>query len=202
MIKLRALAASTMLFAVSACGFHPIYATTDSATGDPVFRQIQVRHVAGPTAVEPVVTEALNARMSTVDGIKPKYELYVTVTESAERLAVQIDATVTRYNYRLSARYTVVDLTNGSRFRGSARAVTSYNIVSSQYSTLFAERTAVEKAARLLAEEIERDLLIRFDEPPEERTKNEGRSYETELSPEEILTEPRRGEVIEPIVEE
>jgi len=99
---------------------------------------------------------ALNA------GETAKYGLSVAATETAQRLAVQIDASVTRYNYRLNARYTLLDLETGERINGRARATTSFNIVSSQYSTLFAERAAQEKAARLLAEKIERDLLIRF----------------------------------------
>ena len=108
---------------------------------------------------------------------------------------------MTRYNYRLSARYEVIDRETGERLTGSARAVTSYNIVSSQYSTLFAERTAIEKASRVLAQEIERDILFKFNQPPEERAEEDDRDYGTLLDPSEILNEPRRGETVEPLDE-
>ncbi|MHA7872658.1 MAG: LPS assembly lipoprotein LptE [Hyphococcus sp.] len=165
--------------AVSSCGFKPLYATTTPDGGsDPLTQQIAVRAVAATETITPFVTDALNARFNSTDGGAQKYDLYVTANERAQRLAVQIDATVTRYNYRLRGRYTLVDLDTGKQIRGSANAVTSYNIVSSQYSTLFAERAAQQKAARMLAEEIERDLLLRFagdlsaeeePEPPEFR---------------------------------
>lgn len=196
--NILAFACAAML--LSGCGFKPIYAT---AEGDsPVSRLVAVGPVAAPETVAPYIADALNARLGAVNDEEPRYDLLVEAREGAERLAVQIDATVTRYNYRLSARYRVIDRQTGEGFRGVARSVTSYNIVSSQYSTLFAERTAVEKAARQLAEEIERDLLIRFAEPPEERNKTDGRNYETVLDPSEILIEPRRGEVVEPIVDD
>jgi hypothetical protein len=66
--------------------------------------------------------------------------------------------------------------------------------VSSQYSTLFAEKTALKKAARLLAENIERDILIRFAEGPDE---SPGLGP-TQLDGSVILVEPRRGEVVKP----
>lgn len=193
---LAATAAAALL--LSGCGFQPLYATAQGETA--VSRLVSVQTIAAPETVAPYISDALHARLGGVDGERPRYDLFVEAREGAERLAVQIDATVTRYNYRLSARYNVVDNQTGERFSGVARAVTSYNIVSSQYSTLYAERAAIEKAASLLAEEIERDLLIRFAQTPEERSKDDGGDYETDLDPSEILIEPRRGEVIDPIV--
>ena len=192
-----AAAALTLALAVSACGFRPIYAT---AQGDsPVSRIVRVDSIAAPDTVAPYLSDALDARLGAVNDETPRYTLYVTAREGAERLAVQLDATVTRYNYRLSANYTVVDNETDETFKGVARAVTSYNIVNSQYSTLYAERAAVEKAARQLAEEIERDLLIRLSETPEERARNDPESYDTVIDSAVILTEPRRGEVVEPL---
>ncbi|GJL95348.1 MAG: hypothetical protein DHS20C05_17530 [Hyphococcus sp.] len=151
------------LLIVSACGFKPIYATPQGKSA-PLSQLVTIGAIKAPDTVRLQITEALNDRISLKDGETPEYELIVAVKETAQQLAVQIDATVTRYNYRLNANYTLVDLKTGERINGKAQAVTSYNIVSSQYSTLFAERTATEKAARLLSEEIERDLLIRFSE--------------------------------------
>lgn len=151
------------LIFLAGCGFRPIYAT--GADGSPPLNQlVAIRHVAAPDTIRALIGDALNDRILLREGQNPKYDLYVKAKESAERLAVQIDATVTRYNYRLRAEYTLVNLEDGTRRNGTATAVTSYNIVSSQYSTLYAERTAQEKASRLLAEEIERDLLLQFSD--------------------------------------
>ena len=152
-----AFAAATL----AACGFKPIYATTD-AGGAPLIQKIALADVRGSEAIVPLVSDALEDRIVLKEGESPRYDLIVSAAESAQQLAVQIDASVTRYNYRLNARYSLIDRETGQRVNGRARAVTSFNIVNSQYSTLVAERSAQEKAARLLAEEIERDLLIRF----------------------------------------
>jgi len=149
---------------VSACGFKPIYATPDGAAA-PINKQIAVGSVTAPEEVHLFISDALRDRIVLREGEKPKYTLSVGATEVAQRLAVQIDATVTRYNYRLNGQYFLRDLDTQEVIQGRVRAITSYNIVSSQYSTLFAERTAREKAARLLAEEIERDILLRLADP-------------------------------------
>lgn len=168
--------ALTAAFAVSGCGFRPIYATTE-ADGVPLTQRISIREVNGSDTVTPLLADALESRMVLREGESPEYELYVATTERAQRLAVQIDASVTRYNYRLNGRYTLVNIETGRRTNGRARAVTSFNIVNSQYSTLYAERNAQEKAARLLADEIERDLLIRLS--------SENTELEDELDSEE-----------------
>lgn len=195
---LKTFLACALLTLAAGCGFQPIYATPDGAA--PVIRQVRLERIAAPDTIAPALTDALNARLAPGEGVAPRYALYVEARERAERLAVQIDATVTRYNYRLSGRYTIVDTQTGDRFVGTATAVTSYNIVSSQYSTLFAERNAVEKATRQLAEEIERNLLLRFALPPEER--NDPDKFEAEIDNSIILVEPRRGEVIKPLEDE
>ncbi len=147
---------------LSGCGFKPIYAAASDSSGGLVNRQIGIGFVNAAEDIQPVIVSALKERMPLENGVAPKYELRMVATERADRLAVQIDATVTRYNYRLSGRYSLRDLDTGKVITGSATAATSYNIVSSQYSTLFAERSAQEKAARLLVEKIELDLLMRF----------------------------------------
>ncbi|WP_428407286.1 hypothetical protein [Hyphococcus sp.] len=190
MQKTAALLAAAGALVLSGCGFQPIYATRDGLSS--VNSQIYLKQVVAPETVAPYLEDALNARIVSVDGVAPRYELVVQANETAERLAVQIDATVTRYNYRLAARYWVVDTETRQNMRGVARAVTSYNIVNSQYSTLFAERTAVEKAARELAEEIERDILIRFSQPPEKRESVDPETFEDVLEPDETPLDRRR----------
>ena len=161
-MRLFAILLSTLI--VTSCGFKPIYATPQGASA-PVNKQITIGPVTAPEEVHLFITDALRDRIVLREGEAPKYELAVSASEKAQRLAVQIDATVTRYNYRLNGRYTLRNLETQEVFEGRVRAITSYNIVSSQYSTLFAERAAREKAARLLAEDIERDILLRLANP-------------------------------------
>ncbi len=176
--------------ALTGCGFKPIYAVSEDGSAS-INQRVAIGVVNAPEDLHPLIVSALADRIALKKGETAQYELTVDAKETAERLAVQIDATVTRYNYRLNARYGLRDLSTGETTKGRARAVTSYNIVSSQYSTLFAERTAQEKAARLLAEEIERDLLIRFSQGFAEDGMEAGIARETELDGEtELLPAP------------
>jgi len=134
-------------FCLGACGFQPLYATTQ---GD-----------NGASGLQNFVRKAF-ARRAGADPSGAEYELIVNAKERAERLAVQIDASVTRYNYRLIGDYVLVHRKTGERISGRGEAIASFNVVSSQYSTLFAEKAAREKAATSLVAEIERDLLLKI----------------------------------------
>ncbi len=153
---LIALAAATVL---PACGFQPLYAT--NADGTAGLHNVALVSVGAPEEIEAVVIRAFKRRMA-VDTAGAPYELLLSTSEQAERLAVQIDASVTRYNYRLVGNYTLVERKTGKSFKGVVTSIASFNVVDSQYSTLYAEEAAREKAAGQLAEDIERDILLKL----------------------------------------
>ena len=156
---------------LSACGFEPLYATSEAAS-KPALQSVRLIEVKASDIATPIVTRALERRTAGGAGeSEAEYDLVVTVRELAQPLAVQIDDSVTRYNYRLLADYTLTRRKDGEAFSGKAEAVASFNVVASQYSTLYAEDAAREKAARNLAERIERDILLEIagaDDPEKE----------------------------------
>jgi LPS-assembly lipoprotein len=143
---------------LSSCGFRPLYAT-DGGGGTGLSRMALV-DVEATDGVTDIVGRAFARRIR--GGDEALYDLSVKATEQAERLAVQIDASVTRYNYRLVGDYTVVERSSGKRYVGNVISIASFNVVNSQYSTLFAEEQAREKAAAQLVEDIERDALLKI----------------------------------------
>lgn len=194
--------AATGLMFLTSCGFQPIYATEQVAGSEggtiALNQRVAIRQILAPEDVAPLIEDAVGARLPIDAATTPEYGLFLNVEESAQRLAVQIDASVTRYNYRLDGSYTLLNLAEGTRIFGSVGSVTSYNIVSSQYSTLFAENTAREKAARQLAEELERELLIRLSDNPTAQAIDPGvldadARIEAEI---DLIEEPRSGEII------
>jgi LPS-assembly lipoprotein len=147
---------------LSACGFRPLYATGDAANGaGAALSRMAIDKIEGPEAIQPVVERAFKRRAYGA-GDEAPYALSVIVDEQAERLAVQIDASVTRFNYRVIGDYTLIERATGKRYTGKVTSIASFNIVESQYSTLFAEESAKEKAATLLVEDIERDILLKI----------------------------------------
>ena len=166
--------------ALQACGFKPVYATQEAGTAA-LNRRVSIRQIVAPDDLAPTLEDAVRARLPADPDVEPEYALFLKVDESAQRLAVQIDASVTRYNYRLDGSYTLVNLADGKRLFGSVGSVASYNIVSSQYSTLFAENNARDKAARQLAGSLEQELLLRLSDNPETQA----------LAPKIVDSEPR-----------
>ena len=155
---LRILTVSIALL-LCACGFRPLYATAEG--GGTGLTRMALVGVDAPEAIGDVVSRAFERRIRGDEDAL--YDLTVKASEQAERLAVQIDASVTRYNYRLVGDYTLVERATGKRYRGNVTSIASFNVVNSQYSTLYAEEQAREKAAAQLVEDIERDALLKID---------------------------------------
>jgi LPS-assembly lipoprotein len=145
--------------ALCGCGFKPLYAV-ETAGGEPALQAVNLAGLEASERARPLLMRAL-ARHFRDDGEPDAYDLFVTVRERSQPLAVQIDESVTRFNYRLDANYTLTERANGRSVRGRVDAVASFNVVNSQYSTLYAEESAREKASRVLAEELERDILLK-----------------------------------------
>lgn len=146
---------------LAGCGFQPLYAT--DGAGSPGLRGVALATLNAPDEVDPVIRRAFARRGAAADA-SAQFDLALKASEQAERLAVQIDASVTRYNYRLVGDYTLIERGSGRRIDGNVVSIASFNVVDSQYSTLFAEDTAREKAAKQLIEDIERDILLKMSE--------------------------------------
>ncbi len=159
MVGKRVLALIAAAPLLQSCGFQPLYATSDGS--GPGLRGVAISAIEAPDEIEPVIAKAF-ARRAARSGEAAKYDLLVTADEQAERLAVQIDASVTRYNYRLVASYTLVERSAGKQYKGRVVSIASFNVVNSQYSTLYAENAARDKAATQLVEDIERDILLKL----------------------------------------
>ncbi|MEL7486394.1 MAG: hypothetical protein AAGJ87_04145 [Pseudomonadota bacterium] len=150
--------------ALSGCGFTPVYATKEGAKLAGL-RNVNLFQVNANPEILPLVTSTFEDRQSLAPSSgAAEYDLILEAEEFAQRLAVQIDASVTRFNYTLSAEYILIRRSDGERFSGRAQSIASYNVVTSQYATLFAEQTARRKAAQTLIEELERDILLKLED--------------------------------------
>ena len=94
---------------------------------------------------------------------RPLYRLRVELARSKAPLAIQLDSTVTRFNLRLDATFTLIDAPTGQAlYRDRARAIGSYNAVRSDFATLTAEQDTERRGARELSEEIRTLLSVFF----------------------------------------
>jgi len=94
----------------------------------------------------------------------PQYRLDIALKEFREGVAIQEDASITRYNYQLSGSYRLFDLGTGKViYQGEARSVAAYNVAESPFATLSAERDAANRTALDLSGQMELALALFFE---------------------------------------
>ena len=163
----RTAALALLLAAValtSACGFQPLYgrpADDAPSTGD---HFAQVRIAPMPDRIGQQMHNLLRDKLNP-DGQpgSPAYVLQVSLTESIEELGIRKDETATRANLRLIANFTLFDARTGARLLGGqSRSINSYNILESQFATLFSENDARDRSLRDVSDDIRTRLGVYF----------------------------------------
>ncbi|HWM60924.1 MAG TPA: LPS assembly lipoprotein LptE, partial [Rhizomicrobium sp.] len=104
----------------------------------------------------------IDSLQSDGDAAGKAYHLKITLNESQQGIALQNDATITRYNNTLDARYTLSDAQGNVLTTGTQKELSAYNVVTSPYATLVAEQDASKRAAQDVAERIHLDLGVWF----------------------------------------
>ncbi len=157
----RAFALTGILFLVAACGFQPLYGRqTENAKVTQALDQTYVLPIDG--RVGQIVRNHL------LDKVSPKglpanvtYQLSVYITEQKENLAIDKSNTTNRNNLTLKANYTLLDsMGKKTIYKGTAKAISSYNIVDSDFANLSAQKNAQKRSAIVLSEEIHRQLSV------------------------------------------
>ena len=150
MKKLVALAACLLL---GACGFRPMYGSSLA----PALSSIYVEPIAERDGYE-LRNSLIDALQSDGDKAGKLYSLKISLNESSQGIALQNDATITRYNTNLEARYTLSDMKGTVLTSGIQTELSAYNVVQSPYATLTAQQDASKRAAQDVAERIHLDL--------------------------------------------
>jgi len=141
------------LFVVS-CGFKPLHGTASSQLlpGD-------VGFALGKDRLAYQFYDSLTEEFGK-QRASPRYQLFTTLKRNVTGLAITSTDEITRYNYRLTAKYrllnaeTKVELTSGE-----ISTTAAYNATNSQYAALTAAKEVEARAAKTLAERIHRRML-------------------------------------------
>lgn len=145
---------------LSACGFEPLYRTADrGAETEQLLSRIEVPPIAD--RLGQLVRTVLNDRLKPRAAPQPLYAVVVTLTESTQGLAVRRDASATRANLIVNATFTLSDISGGENLlSGKIRSVNGYDILTSDFATLAAEKDARRRGARDVADAIFDRLAI------------------------------------------
>jgi LPS-assembly lipoprotein len=142
---------------LAGCGFHPMYGSSLA----PQLSSVYVEPIAERDGYE-LRNSLIDVLQSDGDAAGKAYRLKISLNESSQGIALQNDATITRYNNRLEAHYTLSDARGNVLTTGTQSEMSAYNVVVSPYATLVAEQDASKRAAQEVAERIHLDLGVWF----------------------------------------
>lgn len=137
--------------ALSGCGLHPLYSDGGSGAIATTLAQVDVAPIEGKRGY--LMTTALRDRLHGAG--TPRYRIEVKLDDEIIGLGVNRDNSVSRERRTLRARYQLVDLANGAvLLDASAGSDAGIDAVNSEYATIAAENTALERLSGIVADQI------------------------------------------------
>ncbi len=153
---------------LAGCGFQPIYTRQDTSANAAVeLQKVQVNLIQDRNGqkLHNALLDRLNPRGRPTS---PEYYLNVRLSMSKVNLGIQRDDTATRAKLTLVASYSLND-SEETIFRGISRSVSGYNIVESDYATQSAEFDAIDRALRVISEDIRSRLAVFLSQRRQDR---------------------------------
>ena len=147
---MRALA---LLLMLTGCGLRPMYSGGESGSVAAGLHSVSVQAIPGKAGW--LVRKELVARLSHGDVATPRYRLEVELDDDITGYGIRGDRAATRERRTLRARYRLVDLASGLVvLDATAGSDAGIDVVSSQYATVAAEQSALERLSGVVADQI------------------------------------------------
>ena len=155
-------AASLML---GGCGLRPLYANGSKGAVAQILADVDVAPIEGHSGW--LVRNALRDRLKATQGghgAGKRLRLDVRLEDSITGFGVRSDDTVTRERRTLRARYQLVDAASGEVvLDATAFSDAGIDVVGSEYATIAAESSALERLASAVADQIVSRLAVYAD---------------------------------------
>ncbi|MDZ3832145.1 MAG: LPS assembly lipoprotein LptE [Sphingopyxis sp.] len=165
---MRALFVSLLVvasLAVGGCGLRPLYASGGKGAVAQMLADVDVAPIEGHSGW--LVRNALRDRLKASqdrDGAGRRLRLDVRLEDSITGFGVRSDDAVTRERRTLRARYQLVDAATGEVLLDATAAQDAgIDVVGSEYATIAAESTALERLASGVADQIVARLAVFAD---------------------------------------
>ena len=152
---------SVAALSLASCGYRPLYGSaSDGVQGSSELAKVRVGLIAN-RAGQRLRNHLLDRMNPRGEPSAPTYALNVDLEESRVDLGVRRDATRTRANLILTAKFQLRDITNSRIvFSAGASRVASFNIRDAEFSTISAESAARRRTVEGLADEITHRVAI------------------------------------------
>ncbi len=146
---------AVLLFALllSACGLKPLYSGGSQGAAGQLLGAVEVSAIPGKAGW--LMRDSLLRRFGAVAEGQKRYRLDVELDDQITGFGVRRDDVVTRERRTLRARYKLVDLASDSvLIDATAGSDAGIDVVSSEYATVAAENTALERLSDIVADQI------------------------------------------------
>ncbi len=145
--------------ALAGCGLRPIYGGGGAGPVVQSLRTVEVGPIPGRAGW--LVRTALVDRLQHPEGATPRYRLRVELDDRITGYGIRSDDTVTRERRTLRARYQLLDAERGTVLvDATAGSDAGIDVVSSEYATVAAEQTALERLSQDIADQIVTRLAL------------------------------------------
>ena len=140
------------------CGLSPLYGGGGKGNVAQSLRSVSVAPIKGRAGW--LVRTALEDRLGAQTG-QPRYRLEVELDDDITGFGIRSDDAVTRERRTLRARYRLVDAARGTVvLDATAGSDAGIDVVSSEYATVAAEQTAIERLSIEIADQIVSRLAL------------------------------------------
>jgi len=152
-VRTVALLAAASLTLAGCGGLRPLYGGGINGPVQSMLATVDVAPIEGQSGW--LVANALRDRINTGRGAAQRYRLEVKLDDQIAGLGVRRDDSVARERRTLRARYQLVDLSNGAVvLDATAGSDAGIDVVGSEYATIAAERSALERLSGIVADQI------------------------------------------------
>jgi LPS-assembly lipoprotein len=139
---------------LSGCGFTPLYATPGVVAG---LSSVEVIAPDGRTGY--LIREHLDDVLVKDRGKSPVYRMQLQLAEQRFPRGLRVDNVATRYEYVLTAYYSLVQISSGAEAkRGSVRVQLTYDSADQPYASIAAQQDVADRAAQEAARRIQLEL--------------------------------------------
>lgn len=157
---------TVLLISLSACGLRPLYGGGSGAYTITQLEQVQVGPIDERSGW--LLRNALVDRLPGGNNEAGQYRLDVLIDDDITRFGIRGDAATTRERRTLRARFQLVSLENGETLLdATAGSDAGIDITSSEYATVAAEQTAVERLSKEVADDIVARVALYFSRQEE-----------------------------------
>ena len=148
----RIILLAAIAMALAACGLRPMYAGGERGAVAHGLRSVSVQAIPGRAGW--LVRKELVSRLGAASGAAA-YRLEVELDDDITAYGIRGDRAATRERRTLRARYRLVEAKSGAVvLDATAGADAGIDVVSSQYATVAAEQSALERLSGVVADQI------------------------------------------------